>query len=225
MTTDTACRIASFHDQRDRDVLALSDMEPSASTFPAFSTAIPGPIPARRVEARRRWQDPGFRPRCRRAYRSDAPVPAGQRPDFHARPAEYLGEPDRPLFVEATFVDLTGRERIKVTQGDLTAKGEACRRPRQTFVRAETLFLRTRGPQARRNLRFRSHRRLRPDCRDRPAFACRPGKGGKALQTGGVCLCWHGESSGQALSRDRPLGDSGGPWRQSLGIRDTGARS
>ncbi|HMV22340.1 MAG TPA: two-component sensor histidine kinase, partial [Rhodocyclaceae bacterium] len=36
MTTDTAHEIASFLYDRDRDVLALSDMEPSASTFSRF---------------------------------------------------------------------------------------------------------------------------------------------------------------------------------------------
>jgi len=62
--------------------------------------------------------------------------------DFHARPPEYLGEAEaRPLFVEMTYVDLRGREQVKVTTGDLTdpaLRNVADRR--QTFVRAERYF-------------------------------------------------------------------------------------
>ncbi len=143
MTTDTAHEIASFLYDRDRDVLALSDLEPSASTFSRFLDRHTRPLYRhgkwKLADDGKSWIPASLPPRDAKVTR---PVLPDNARDFHARPAEYLGEPeDRPLFVEATFVDLTGRERIKVTRGDLTAKElKHVADPRQTFVRAETYF-------------------------------------------------------------------------------------
>lgn len=143
MTTDTAKEIASFLYDRDRDILALSDQEPSEAAFARFLDRRTRPVYRHGTwklsEDGKTWvaSEPE-----RREAKVTRPVLPDNAKDFHARPAEYLGEKeDRPLFVEATFVGLDGQERIKVTRGDLTDP-----RPRkvsdrsQTFVRAETYF-------------------------------------------------------------------------------------
>jgi hypothetical protein len=70
------------------------------------------------------------------------PVLSDNAKNFHARAPEYLGEAEqRPLFVEMTFVDLNGQEKIKVTNGNLTEKSLKNVVDRNnTFVRAENYF-------------------------------------------------------------------------------------
>lgn len=59
--------------------------------------------------------------------------------DFHSRPPDYLGHRvSRPLYVEMSFVDLQGVERVKAVTGDLTSpRLHNVKNPANTFVRAE----------------------------------------------------------------------------------------
>jgi signal transduction histidine kinase len=143
MTTDVAHEIANFLHARDRDILVAADLEPSAENYRRF------------LAQRKRitydhdvWElaadGKSWVPKnpVKREAKITRPVLADNAKEFHARPPEYLGEPrPRPVFVEMSFVDLNGREQIKVATGDLTnreLRNVADRQ--QTFVKAETYF-------------------------------------------------------------------------------------
>ncbi|KAB2926733.1 MAG: HAMP domain-containing protein [Dechloromonas sp.] len=143
LTTDVAREIAGFLHDRDRDILFAATLEPSEAAFRRFL--------AQRVRQLHRhgdwklaadgnsWEPVTVASREAKVTR---PILPDNARDFHARPAEYLGEPEqRPLFVEMTLVGLDGQERIKVTTGELTEgalKNVGDRR--NTFVRGEDYF-------------------------------------------------------------------------------------
>ncbi len=143
LTTDTAKAIAAFLYTRDRDILAAADLEPTAANFRRFLAQRHQPLyrhgPWKLADDGKSWvpETP-----VRREAKVTRPILPDNARDFHARPPEYLGEAEaRPLFVEMTYVDLRGREQVKVTTGDLTdpaLRNVADRR--QTFVRAERYF-------------------------------------------------------------------------------------
>ena len=143
MTTDVAHEIANFLYARDRDILVAADLEPSAENYRRF------------LAQRKRitydhdvWElaadGKSWVPKnpVKHEAKITRPVLADNAKEFHARPPEYLGEPiPRPVFVEMSFVDLSGREQVKVTTSDLTnreLRNVADRQ--QTFVKAETYF-------------------------------------------------------------------------------------
>lgn len=143
LTTDTAKSIAAFLYNRDRDIQAAADVEPGEAAYRRFLAqrtrtlyqhapwilAADGKswVPARTVT---------------REAKVTRPILPDNARDFHVRPPEYLGEPEeRPLFVEMTFVDVNGREKVKVTSGKLTQPGLRNVADRsQTFLRAENYF-------------------------------------------------------------------------------------
>ena len=143
LTTDTAKEIATFLYDRDADIRQAAALEPSEAGFRRFLSERQRTLYRhgawRLAEDGQSWVPE--KPVTREA-RVTRPILSDNAKDFHARPPEYLGEPERrPLFVEMTFIDLAGNEKIKVTSGDLTDK---CLRnvadPGNTFVRAERYF-------------------------------------------------------------------------------------
>jgi hypothetical protein len=143
LTTDAAKEIANFLYDRDRDIRRPRTRSseggipplPGRPAAERFTSMAPGNWP--------RMANPGFR-----KHRSPAKPksPARSCPTtprtFHARPPEYQGEAEqRPLFVEMTYVDLNGNEKIKVTTGNVTEKSLKNVADRSnTFVKAETYF-------------------------------------------------------------------------------------
>ena len=143
MTTDTAKEIASFLYDRDNDIRQAADLEPSEAAFRRFLSER-----RRLIYRHAEWKlaDDGKswipeKPVVREA-KVTRPVLPDNAKDFHARPPEYLGEAEqRSLFVEMTYIDLNGNEKIKVTQGNLTDKGlKNVAERRNTFTRAESYF-------------------------------------------------------------------------------------
>ncbi len=143
MTTDAAREIANFLYDRDRDIRLAANMEPSEAAFQRFLADRKRPLfqhaPWKLAEDGKSWVPE--KPVQREAKVTRAVLPDNAR-DFHARPPEYLGEMEnRPLFVEMTYIDLNGQEKLKVTSGNLTEKGLKNVVDRNnTFVRAETYF-------------------------------------------------------------------------------------
>lgn len=143
LTTDTAKAVATFLYSRDRDIIAAADIEPGEAAYRKFlaprSHTIYQHGPWRLSEDGKAWQPE--KPVLREA-KVTRPILPDNAKDFHVRPPEYLGDPEeRPLFVEMTFVDTSGQEKVKVTTGDLTTAGLRKVADRgQTFVRAETYF-------------------------------------------------------------------------------------
>ncbi len=143
LTTDTAKEIASFLYDRDSDIRQAAALDPSEAGFRRF-------IAERQRDIHRHgtWKlaDDGKswvpeQPVVREA-KVTRPILPDNAKDFHARPPEYLGEAERrPLFVEMTYIDQAGNEKIKVTHGDLTDKRLRNVADRNnTFVKAESYF-------------------------------------------------------------------------------------
>ena len=124
LTTDTAKEIASFLYDRDSDIRQAAALDPSEASFRRFLAER-----QRDIHQHGQWKlaDDGKSwipeiPVVREA-KVTRPILPDNAKDFHARPPEYLGEAERrPLFVEMTYIDLAGNEKIKVTHGNLTDK-------------------------------------------------------------------------------------------------------
>ena len=143
LTTDTARAVAAFLYDRDADVLQAAQIEPGEAAFRSFLTHR-----ARTLYHHGQWQlsedqkkwEPAAPEAWDEALAADArQALADNAKAFSARPPEYLGQSDRrPLFVEMTFVDLQGRERVKVTTGDLMPRQlRDVSKPGETFLKAE----------------------------------------------------------------------------------------
>lgn len=143
LTTDTARNIADFLYDRDRDIRMAATLEPSEINFSRFLSARSRAIYQhgawKLAEDGKSWvpeKEVSLEAKITR------PVLPDNAKDFHIRPPEYLGEMEqRPIFVEMTYIDLNGQEKIKVTKGSLTEKSLKNVVDRSnTFVKAETYF-------------------------------------------------------------------------------------
>ena len=143
LTTDAAKEIASFLYDRDRDIRLAAGIELSEASFRHFLGERNRPIYQhgawQLAEDGKSWVPEKAIERTAKVTR---PVLPDNARDFHSRPPEYFGEAEqRPLFVEMTYIDLAGQEKIKVTSGNLTEKGLKNVVDRSnTFVKAETYF-------------------------------------------------------------------------------------
>ncbi|HSG21723.1 MAG TPA: HAMP domain-containing sensor histidine kinase [Azonexus sp.] len=143
MTTDAAKEIANFLYDRDRDIRIAATLEPSESSFKRFLSAR-----SRTLYQHGTWKlaDDGKSwipdKQITQEAKLTRPVLPDNAKDFHVRPPESLGEAEqRPLFVEMTYIDLSGQEKIKITTGNVTEKGLKNVVDRSnTFVKAETYF-------------------------------------------------------------------------------------
>jgi hypothetical protein len=143
LTTDTARAVAAFLYDRDADVLQAAQVEPGEAAFRSFLTHRARTLyhhgEWQLAEDQKRWA-PAMPEAWDEALAADAKQAlVDNAKAFSARPPEYLGQPDRrPLFVEMTFVDLQGRERVKVTTGDLMSRQlRDVSKPAETFLKAE----------------------------------------------------------------------------------------
>ena len=143
LTTDAARKIADFLYDRDRDIRMAATLEPSEAAFRHFLSGRTRTLYQHTdwhlAEDGKSWlSETQLTPEAK----LPRPILTDNARDFHARPPEYLGLAEqRPLFVEMTFIDLNGQEKIKVTQGDLTEKSLKNVVDRNnTFIKAETYF-------------------------------------------------------------------------------------
>ncbi|WP_079433872.1 HAMP domain-containing sensor histidine kinase [Zoogloea sp. LCSB751] len=143
LTTDTARAVAAFLYDRDSDVRQAAELTPDAEAYRRFLAHR-----SRTLYGHGRWQLSADQKRWEpvEPETADARLAADPRQAlgdnakaFSARPPELLGVPERrPLFVEMSFVDTQGRERVKVTTGPLTQPGlRDVSRPEGTFLKAE----------------------------------------------------------------------------------------
>lgn len=143
LTTDAAKEIATFLYERDADIRQAAALDPSATSFRRFlnerSRTIYQHGPWKLAQDGKSWEPEQVASRTATVTR---PVLPDNAKDFHARPPEYFGDSEmRPLFVEMTYIDLNGQEKIKVTTGQLTEKGlKNVVDRRNTFIKAETYF-------------------------------------------------------------------------------------
>jgi two-component system, cell cycle sensor histidine kinase and response regulator CckA len=121
LTTDTARVVAAFLYDRDQDIENAASLPPSEANYRIFLNSRIRPIiehePWVMDEDGKTWvpsKSPKNSAGTRTAQNED------NKKDFHYRPSEVSGRQiNRPLFREMTYVNLEGREIVKVTTSDL----------------------------------------------------------------------------------------------------------
>ncbi|MDR2825659.1 MAG: response regulator [Deltaproteobacteria bacterium] len=141
MSTDAAMRVADFLYRRDNDALFVASLKPSDELYRNF-------VQNRRSRLIKQGQ-------WKLSADESHWIPASTSPwsrniessiesnanNFHYRKPDTFEYEEAPLFLEITFVDLNGRERIKVTTSDLMSKElKDVSRRENTFVKAEDYF-------------------------------------------------------------------------------------
>ncbi len=142
LTTDTARAVARFLYDRDNDIRRAAELQPDELAYQRFleplQRVVTGHIPWHLNQAGDAWVPSSLPPHH--------PLVVAGNPDnakdFHYRPPEDTGIPEeRPLFLEMTFVDLTGREQVKVnTSGLLSLEKKDISRIENTYCKAEDYF-------------------------------------------------------------------------------------
>lgn len=130
-TLDLALRVADFLYERDQDILVLASLPPDPQVYLNVyrssnrDVIAPGPWPPRETPLQPPlllWENPE------------------NRVSWRHRPPHDFRKIRRPLYREFTFVDLKGRERIKVSDGRLKKDLKDISDRRNTFCKAEDYF-------------------------------------------------------------------------------------
>lgn len=141
MTTDAALRVANFLYSRDDDLRLLSSFKPSADIYRNFIETRRG-----RLVKSGQWELAPDGKSWRLVNEAAAPKDvsssiAENATSFHYRHPEGYVYESRPLYLEVTFVDTQGHERIKVTSSPrVDEQLKDISDPKNTFVRAEKYF-------------------------------------------------------------------------------------
>ncbi|MEW6520315.1 MAG: response regulator [Thermodesulfobacteriota bacterium] len=142
LTTDTARAVASFLYERDEDILTAALLSPSADNYRNFLTPRRHPTVYHAP-----WQlgadgSGWLAPPEREDFLPVTTRNPDNKKDFHYRPPDAKGiRVEKPLYLEMTFIDPAGLEKVKVTTTDLLPRttGDVSRRE-NTWCRAETYF-------------------------------------------------------------------------------------
>lgn len=143
LTTDTAHEVAAFLYDRDREVRFAATLVPSESEYRRFLAHRIRPVVEHgpwALDAKgEKWRP------------IDAPASGGpevktrvkdNEKEWHYRAPERRGTTvDRPLYLEMTFIDLKGNEKVKVATSGLLPSGlRNVARRENTYCKAETYF-------------------------------------------------------------------------------------
>ncbi|MBN2705036.1 MAG: response regulator [Deltaproteobacteria bacterium] len=143
LTVETAARVADFLFQRDEDILLLASLDLSAENLANFLSRRQRPVcyhkEYRMDERGEAWIPDSDVPVVAQAV---FPVNPDNRRNFNYKPpVDYGLVHSRPLYLEATYIDLKGRELVKrVTSDLLFERLKDVSDPANTWCRAETYF-------------------------------------------------------------------------------------
>lgn len=143
MTTDTAKSVAAFLYDRDKDIKMIAQLDPNEETYGKLITTLTKSVTEHGewkfdVEkaawvpvVSRKDDDPYVRTKVKENEK-----------DWHYRKPEARGKQvELPLYLEVTFVDLAGNEKIKVTSSELLTKElRNVADKGNTWCKAETYF-------------------------------------------------------------------------------------
>lgn len=146
-TTDVAKRLADFLYDRDKDLLQAATLDPSEASYRRFLS----------FRLRELYEHGGYTPAAdgKSWVPSGEPQEAAPNPvtqhladnakDFHVRlPEDYGNKKLRPLFVEMSFVDTNGMEKVKVLPSETSPSAPTVLRNigqrENTYVKAETYW-------------------------------------------------------------------------------------
>jgi signal transduction histidine kinase/HAMP domain-containing protein len=144
LTTDTAKQVAAFLYDRDRDILLAAHLAAKESQYRHFLDSRSRPVirhhPWVMDNQGELWlpqNEPDMNNQRVIAARND-----DNRRDFHYHPPDRDGiVENRPLYLEMTFIDLSGMEIVKVeTSNQLSPTRRNVADPANTYCRAETYF-------------------------------------------------------------------------------------
>lgn len=142
LTTDLARQVADFLYDRDKEVLQAARLEPSEASYQRFVSG----------HTRELFEHGKYVPTADgKGWMPEQPFTAENpvRPplpdnakDFHTRLPENYGTPKlHPLFLEMSYIDASGMEKVKVQQGGLLTPGLRDVSQREnTFVKAESYW-------------------------------------------------------------------------------------
>lgn len=143
LTTDTANAVAGFLNARDDDITLVSLLTPDDKIYRQFLKTQIRPItihdPWVLNEAGDAWvPETDKNPRMDRISAQNKENEL----DFHYRfPDTRISKRKIPLYLEMTFVDLSGNEKIKVTSSDiLSSELKDISKKENTYCRAESYF-------------------------------------------------------------------------------------
>jgi PAS domain S-box-containing protein len=143
ISTDMAKRVADFLYDRDNDILFLGKLEPSETIYRNFVQANTRPL-----VKQREWtlsaDQKSWAPKDPPQFGAHSPSSNPENDtNYHNRPRELWETEERPLYLEATYIDLAGNEIIKVV-ADQSPQMDSRRRNvadrGNTYVKAETYF-------------------------------------------------------------------------------------
>ncbi len=146
LTTDTARQVASFLYERDNDIDLAALLDPTEDVYQQFlftrHRTITEHGPMEMDAMGERWQFVEIETSTALPASTIKAQNKDNEKDFHTRGLEMTGQAVRhPLYLEMTFVDLAGHEKIKVTTSDLvTADLRDISKKENTYCRAETYF-------------------------------------------------------------------------------------
>ena len=142
LTMDTAKAVAAFLSDRDSDILLAAQLDPTPDLYRRFLASR-----ARALLEHNKWVlnealDKWIPTELQASGPTVQPPVEDDAREFHSRPPDVSGRIEsQPLFLEMTFVDLTGRETIKVASSDLLpAELLDVSRKENTWCKAETYF-------------------------------------------------------------------------------------
>lgn len=141
MTTDTAANVASFLYGRDDDIRFLALLEPNADLYRGFANYKRGLVvkPQEWILApdQKSWIPKNPQP-TKEIITSSIEE---NELNFHYRADEGFHYEARPLYLEITFVDLNGQEKIKITTSDqMDSALKDISDHNNTYVKAERYF-------------------------------------------------------------------------------------
>ncbi len=144
MTTDTARDVANFLYQRDDDILFLAGIEPSEEAYRAFLQARTGRLVQQQewvlAEDGQSWVEAN--PAAPAADGAKSTNPENNDMDgFHTRQPETFSYIDVPYYDEITFVDLTGKEQIKVVAENSTKKNHPLSTAKKDVSKSENTYI------------------------------------------------------------------------------------
>ncbi len=143
LSTDTARNVAQFLYARDNEIRFAANLQADKKLYEKFLESherrLSGHVPWVMNEAGDNWV-PAQRSRADRRLRL-AQVEANKE-GFHYRPVDMnVMTQMRPLYVEMTFVDLHGQEKLKVTTDEMMVQTlKDISKKENTFLKAETYF-------------------------------------------------------------------------------------
>lgn len=143
LTTDTARKVGAFLSDRDVDIRTASLLKPDKKLFQAFLDAhrrnITRHSPWVLNEEKNIWEPSVGDPDDDRTVTAEN---KDNELDFHYRAPEKTGMVQSiPLYLEMTYVDISGKEMIKATSSDiLPGELRDISKKDRTFCKAETYF-------------------------------------------------------------------------------------